>query len=415
VETVNTVDELNSELSTRSLPRSGTDLRPRSTIRRVNIAIIGGGIGGLSAALTLRHFGFEPQVFEQAPELHEVGAAIAMWPNALRVLFKLGLGDKVVERAGSMEHVRWLNRDGKALKEMLLPVKEIPAVALHRADLQSTLVRALPESSIHLAHKLVSYQHEGSHIRLNFANQASIKCEALIGADGLHSQVRQQMFDDSGPIYRGYTVWRGITSRGPSQLKGKTAIEIFGRGRRFGIGPVGQERIGWWATANENEELKTEAGDEQQRLKQLFDGWWTPVGQLIAATPGDHILRNPAFDRPPTRGWGIGRITFLGDAIHPTTPNLGQGGCMAIEDAAVLARCLARETEPAQAFRAYEKVRYQRTAAIANYSRLYGNVGQWKNRPGVWLRGAMLASVPKVLATQLLSLIFDYDAFTVRI
>src|SRR5262249_12371880 len=159
------------------------------------------------------------------------------------------------------EHVRWLNRDGKHLNEVQLPLKDVPAIALHRADLQSVLVRALPQSSINLDHEFVSCDLETNHIRVTFKNKHSIVSDALIGADGLHSEVRQQLLDDSVLSYRSYMVWRGIATKVPSQLTASTAIEIHGQGRRFGIGPVGLGRIGWWASANENGG-KTEATDE---------------------------------------------------------------------------------------------------------------------------------------------------------
>ncbi len=380
----------------------------------MKIAIVGGGIGGLTTALALRQFGFESEVFEQAPELLEVGAAIAMWPNALRVLQRLGIADQVIENAGVIEQVRWINCDGKSLNRARLPIKDVPAVALHRADLQRVLLHALPGTSIHLGHDFVAYERHVNGIRVNFANQASFDCDALIGADGLHSQVREQMVDARGPLYRGYTVWRGISSCVPEELETATAIEIHGRGQRFGIGPVGHGRMGWWASANEGDDCE-EPDSEQQKLLQLFAGWWAPVRRLIETTPAASILRNKAYDREPTRSWGVGRITLLGDAIHPTTPNLGQGGCMAIEDAAVLTRCLAKTNELAHAFRAYERVRHARTAAIANASRLYGAVGQWESRVGVWSRGVMLSLIPDAVTRQVLRLVFDYDAFGVRI
>src|SRR5436309_2472909 len=134
----------------------------------MRIAIIGGGIGGLTAALALRQFGFAPQIFEQAPDLLEVGAAILMWPNAMRVLQRLGLATAIREHGAVLEKARWLRRDGKFLNQFLLPKSDVPAVALHRADLQHTLVRALPQDTIHLGHVFKSYEQLPDQIIAHF-------------------------------------------------------------------------------------------------------------------------------------------------------------------------------------------------------------------------------------------------------
>ena len=379
----------------------------------MKIAIIGGGIGGLTTALALKQVGFEPEIFEQAPQMLDVGAAIAIWPNALRILMRLGVGEEVLQHAGVIEQIRWQDQSGKSLNKTILPTTDVPAVALHRADLQRVLLHALPGNSIHLAHDFTGYQHEHDTIRLNFTSQSPVYSDALIGADGLHSQVREQLWDGGAPVHRCYTVWRGMTNDVPGGVERSTAIEIHGRGQRFGIGPVGNGRVGWWASSNANAD-KRGTETERETLLRLFNGWCAPVGQLIAKTSGT-ILRNDAFDRASTRSWGLGRVTLLGDAIHPTTPNLGQGGCMAIEDAVVLARCLAQDREPSQAFRAYERSRFTRTSLIANCSRIYGTIGQWENPLGTRLRNMMISAVPQYFTHRLLRLIFDYDAWTARI
>ncbi len=162
----------------------------------------------------------------------------------------------------------------------------------------------------------------------------------------------------------------------------------------------------------------------RERLLELFAGWCEPVGELIQTTPLTSLVRNPTFDRAPVKKWGTGSVTLLGDAIHPITPNLGQGGCLAIEDAGVLARCLQkyasaeRKTNVAaiqSALRRSESRRYSRTAAVARFSRLYGVVGQWENAAAVKLRGAILTTVPAPFVRRLLRSIFDYDAYSVSI
>jgi 2-polyprenyl-6-methoxyphenol hydroxylase-like FAD-dependent oxidoreductase len=381
----------------------------------MRIVIVGGGIGGLAAAVALRREGFEPAVYERAPALLEVGAAIAVWPNAFRVFGHLGLGETVLARAGRIRSARWLGRDGRRYNHFTFPETDAPAVALHRADLQGALLRELPAESVHLGKTLAGFVEEGEEVRARFDDGTEVACDVLVGADGLHSRVRAQLLGDGEPVYRGYTVWRGVARLEHAALQTGTASEIYGEGRRFGIGPVGLGRTGWWATANEPEATTESASEHGSKLKNLFDGWCAPVRELIEATPSETILRNAAYDRPASARWGVGRVTLLGDAVHPMTPNLGQGGCVAVEDAAVLARCLAKYDDVRQALRAYESRRRTRAARIASYSRRYGVFGQWQSSAATRLRAYLLSSVPESVGRRLLSLVFDYDAYQVEV
>jgi 2-polyprenyl-6-methoxyphenol hydroxylase-like FAD-dependent oxidoreductase len=382
---------------------------------RMRIVIIGGGIGGLAAALALRREGFEPAVYERAPALLEVGAAIAVWPNAFRALERLGLGETVLARAGRIRSVRWLGREGRLYKHFTFPETGAPAVALHRADLQGALLRALPAESVHLGKAFVGFEEGGEGVRARFDDGAGAACDVLVGADGLHSRVRAQLLGDGEPVYRGYAVWRGVARLEHAALAEGVASEIYGEGRRFGVGPVGLGRTGWWATANEREALTESASEHGPKLLRLFEGWCAPVRELIEATPSESILRNAAHDRPAAARWGVSGVTMLGDAAHPMTPNLGQGGCVAIEDAAVLARCLAKYGDAHVALRAYESRRRARAAAIAVYSRRYGAFGQWQSPAATRLRASLLSSVPESVGRRLLSLVFDYDAYRVEV
>src|SRR6476469_1821252 len=168
----------------------------------VRIAIAGGGIGGLRAVLELRQFGFETEVYEQAPALLDVGAAIAIWPNAMRVLERLGVGTMIREHAGEMAEIRWLDQRGNLLNRVSI----VNPVALHRADLQSTLLQAVPQQSIRLGERLLAYETRKDKIAASFATAEEIEADFLVGADGIHSQVRAQLLGNHEPIYRGYTV-----------------------------------------------------------------------------------------------------------------------------------------------------------------------------------------------------------------
>jgi len=285
-----------------------------------------------------------------------------------------------------------------------------------------------------------------AHLR----DRASFECDVLIGADGLHSRARMQLLNDGPPIDRGYLAWRGVMPYTPKSLTPATAIEIHGRGQRFGIGPVGFGRVGWWATANNSSGHASGPGvggapissNAQQfvpiqdgatiraELLRLFDGWCEPVLELIQETPLTSLVRNVVFDRLPVRKWGEGSMTLLGDAIHPTTPNLGQGGCLAIEDAEVLARCLHKYASDAGgaesrksvaasqvsiALRRFESLRFRRTTAIARYSRIYGAVGQWENQWAVQMRSLLLSWIPGGLNERMLRALFSYDACAIPV
>ena len=404
----------------------------------MRIAIIGGGIGGLTAALALRQFGFEPTIFEQAPELLEVGSAILTWPNAMRVLHRLGLAEHIREHGAVLEKSQWRSRDGKLLNQFWFPRTDFPAVAVHRAELQQTLVHALPQDSIHLGHAFESYEQLPNQIIAHFSNASSFECDVLIGADGLHSHTRAQLLNDGPPAEHGYVAWRGVATQHIESIAPDTATEIYGRGQRFGIGPMGAGKIGWWASVNKSllDEKHLDGADAsvthsmtpedhasiRAELLRLFDGWSAPVPDLIRATPLTALVKNRVCDRRPVGKWGEGCLTLIGDAIHPVTPNLGQGGCLAIEDAAVLARCLekyasngsANETAAPLALRRFEALRYSRTAWVARCSRAYGIVGQWENGAGS-LRDLILPMVPGRIAARALRSIFNYDAYAIRI
>ena len=372
----------------------------------VQIAIIGGGIGGLTAALALQQSGFQAEVFEQAPVLLDVGAAIAMWPNAMRVLEHLQLGEKILEHGGVVKDLCWMDQNGFLLNRVRISDGKTPAVALHRSDLQRTLRSALPQSSIHLGHAIVGYEQSRDQMIATFANGRSVEAEFLIAADGVHSRVRSQFINDGDPVDRGYTIWRGTSPMTPAVIPPATGIEFYGRGKRFGVGPVGLGRTGWWASAN---------ADYTDQLTDLFAGWYRPVVELIEATPASSILKTVATDRDSSKRWGVGRMTLLGDAIHPTTPNLGQGGCLSIEDALVLARCFEKYGVVEEARRTYERLRYRRTAVLTRISRYYGNVGQLEN---VWARALQrtaLSLAPEPLAQRVMQIVFNYDATKIRV
>lgn len=369
--------------------------------------VVGGGIGGLSAAIALRRAGIQADVYERAPELREVGAGISLWPNATRQLRRWGLLDEILRRGFRFVDGEMRTPGGDVLAAIPLPSADAPAVLIHRADLHAVLADALPPWAIRTGAEFARLRETVDGVEADFGEAGTVEGAFVVGADGLWSAVRRQLLGDGDPVYRGYPVWRGVAPAGAVDWPSLT--ETLGRGLRFGIVPIGSGRVAWWATANEPDGTDDGGEGRKAKLLRLFGDWHRPVPQLIEATPDDEILKNGTYDRPPVRRWGRGRVTLLGDAAHPTTPNLGQGGCMAIEDAAVLARCLAETDDVAAALRTFERRRYRRTAWITRESLRYGQMAQWQHAAAVRMRDLIFRATPAAVARATMARMIAFD------
>lgn len=369
--------------------------------------IVGGGIGGVTAATALRQAGFGVEVFERAAELREVGAGIGLGANAIRVLEHLGLMQRVIERGTVIKEAASYNWRGQLL--VRVPMADVPSVCLHRAELHAALLSALPQDCIHIGEEFLEFTAAEASVTARFASGRVESAHALIGADGLRSKVRAQLLGDGEPIYRGYLCWRGVCDYpAPEQL-----TESFGNGLRVGVVPIGRRGTAWWVTANEVPPAHCSPAHIKSTLHDWFGNWHPPIPEVLARTDPAAIIQTPIYDRRPVKVWSKRACTLLGDAAHPTTPNLGQGGCMAIEDAAVLARCASKITDFSKAFRSYERLRSTRTAMITTASRYHGLVGQWKNPALVWLRNTALRMTPASLAAKNYKRLVSYDPWNV--
>jgi 2-polyprenyl-6-methoxyphenol hydroxylase-like FAD-dependent oxidoreductase len=221
--------------------------------------------------------------------------------------------------------------------------------------------------------------------------------------------VRSELFGPSDPIYRGYTVWRGVAQYDGRAVPSGANSETWGAGQRFGILNTGHGKFTWYATANVSANHADASQGRKRELQQMFAGWHQPIADLIDATDADGILKNGACDVAPLRRWGHGMITLLGDAAHPCTPNLGQGGCMALEDAAVLAKCVASEANVKTALRRYESLRSHRTRHIQQRSLLMGRIGQWESRLFVTGRTIVTSLLPARLIEHNLRRVYSYQ------
>jgi salicylate hydroxylase len=348
--------------------------------RPLRIAIVGGGIGGLTAALSLRQAGFEADIYEQAPALTHIGGGINMGPNAARVLIRLGLGEGLLRegvRPASTHQRRW--DDGRTLQRAPLnpQCEELygaPHVTIHRADLLAVISSGLPLERVHLGHRLLGFSDKGGHVEAWFDNGVRIDADMLVGADGIHSAVRAILFGDEAPKFAGCVAYRGLV---PVERLADLELEL---GSQSWVGPGGHlvhyfvsrgellNFVGW----TEHDEWSREDWTDRatvERALAAFEGWHPQIRRIIGAA--DECFIWALFDRDPLPRWSVGRVTLLGDACHPMYPFMGQGAAQAIEDGAALAACLraAGDADPAGTLRDYERIRLPRVMLLQAMSR----------------------------------------------
>jgi 2-polyprenyl-6-methoxyphenol hydroxylase-like FAD-dependent oxidoreductase len=337
-----------------------------------------------------------------------------LWPNATRVLKELGLLETIEASSGPSRHFLVRASAGTILMDIGLGRFEVPAICTRRSDLLDALVSALPAERVRLGHDFSSFERRERGVRVHFAGGAAAsgftaEHDFIIGADGIRSRVRSQLLGVHEPIYRGYTVWRGLARLKGSVPTGSNS-ETWGRGKRFGILNTGHDRFTWYATANTDSRHIDSSEGRQGELLRMFAGWHEPVEALIAATDECNILKNGAYDLAPLKRWGQGRVMLLGDAAHPCTPNLGLGGCMALEDALVLAKSFCREPTPELALRRYETLRRRRTRHVQQRSLLMGHIGQWENRVMAGGRRMVTSMLPAIMFERNLRRVYSYAA-----
>jgi 6-hydroxynicotinate 3-monooxygenase len=346
----------------------------------LNVAIIGAGMGGLATAAALRRVGIDVTVYEQASKFTRLGAGIQVGCNAMKVLRGLGLEQKM--RSQSFYPRSWNNRDwktGEVKFDMIFGESAeqkfgAPYLLAHRGDLHTALASAVPEHCINLGHKLVGLDETSDGIELSFANGATATADAVVGADGVHSVVRDILFGATSVNFTGRIAYRTTY---PASLLGGEKIDDctkwWGEDRHIVIYYVKPDRSEVYLVTSQPEpEFRIEswsAKGDVKELRKAFAGFSREVERVLAACPEVH--KWAIVDRDSLAHWAEGNVTLLGDACHPMTPYMAQGAAMAIEDAAVLSRCLdgVEREGVADAFRRFEATRRERTTRVQETSR----------------------------------------------
>jgi len=361
-------------------------------MRALRVIVVGGGIGGMAAAIALHRRGHDVQVWERAAAVGEVGSGLTLWPNGLRALDAIGVGAQVRSRAMADTEGGIRDRSGRWLTRTdtgKVADRYGPVVAVHRADLFDILRTVLGEDRLRLGVTVNGVDIEDLPVRVLYAGGAET-ADLVIGADGLRSVVRTAVCPHARPPrYAGYTAWRMITEPLPDLRQGG---QIWGSGEIFGIVPLADHRVYMFGAVNAAEGQRAPDG-EFAEVRRRFGAWPDPVPRLLDAVSPDSVMRHDIYHLPDLPTFVRGRVALLGDAAHAMTPNMGQGANLALEDAVSLA-ALLDNGEIDDALRRYDALRRPRTRALAHRSRRIGTVAQWSWPPAVRVRDTALRLMP---------------------
>lgn len=350
----------------------------------MKIAIIGGGITGLTTGLALQKLGIESAIYEQAPALNEVGAGVWLQPNAIQVLDWLGLRDEVLKAGFEFDKMEITN-------SQLIPFKKInestvqdaygnKTIAIHRGRLQKLLYDAYTQScTVHLGKKYMTHKEDQDGIQIQFED-GMVHSDVLLGADGIHSNVRKSMFPSSSLRNSGQICWRGVSRMDlPDSLR-HSGKEAWGKQVRFGFSQIRDGETYWFAVANEDHYTDRQRPAVPKYLHDIFSNFSPVVNELVAHTEPTKIHQAILQDLKRLPTWHAGNACLVGDAAHATTPNMGQGACQGIEDAYHISHVIAQASieRMESTFLQFQKSRRQKVDYVVNNSWMFGKMAHSK-------------------------------------
>jgi 2-polyprenyl-6-methoxyphenol hydroxylase-like FAD-dependent oxidoreductase len=383
--------------------------------------IVGAGPGGLTAAIALRRVGIEAALFERATALGRVGQGLGVQSNALRALMRLGVGDRVYRAGTELREQQVHNGRGRLV--FRLPQGEIadaigaPTVGVLRSELQFALVDALDDGVLRLASRCTGVERDADGVTAHFADGRSERGALLIGADGGRSVVRRHVYGDAEAplVYSGITIWRSVLENAAGVLPPGTSKYFNGPGMQFVLFPVGLQRVYWGLAKAEPEGGQDPPGATRHHLCELLQDFPELTRRVVQSTAEADILRSDLYDRDPVRVWVKGRVALLGDAAHLTTPFIGQGAGVSIEDSVVLAKELAltdglRDQSMLDvALESYQRQRVPRCEYVVKMSRRLGQSYMMSNPISAFVRDAVLGHLPDRSRRAMIARNIDYE------
>jgi len=361
------------------------------------IDIIGAGIGGLTTAIALKQKGIDIQIFEQAEIIKPVGAGIILANNAMQVYEKLGLRKVIEENGNPISSMNITKTNLKPISKVDLKYFEqkhqVKNIAIHRGILQQILIDVLGATQIKLKHKLKNVIKNDENYLLKFNNGKSHQSSIFIGADGLNSTVRQELFPNNIIRKANQICWRGIANYNlPLEFK-KELNEAWGKGERFGFVQIAENKVYWYALKS----FKKSKNDFSiNEIETYFGTYHSVIKDIITTTPKEQINTAEILDLKPTNIWSKKNVCLLGDAAHATTPNMGQGACQAIEDAYVLAECI-NKYKTNRAFKEFQKIRLPKAHHVVKASWLVGKMAHLSNPVLTAMRNQIMRMTPSFI------------------
>lgn len=376
------------------------------------IIINGGGICGLTTAIGLqKHFDIE--IYEAAPEFKTVGAGLVLSANALKALQAIGVVEEVIKAGNVLNHFYIKAQNGKKLSEVSSKklgtgVGEVGIVAIHRAELHQVLLNHLGKNvKLFTNKKAQSFDKQANSITVRFEDGSTATGDYLLACDGIYSAIRQQLLPDSTIRYSGYTCWRGVLNHNLTNFDTSIATETWGKDGRFGVVPLTNNRIYWFACINsKTPKNRLFENFTVKHLQENFIDYHFPIPESLKLTAQSAVFWDDITDLKPLKKFAYDTILLMGDAGHATTPNMGQGACQAIEDAAVLMNCIDVQNVE-NSFKTFEKKRLKRTTTIVNTSWNFGKIAQLTNPIAISLRNFAVKMTPESVAAKQASFLHD--------